>query len=161
MSYLDYMERHSTGPQSLHEIVSEARGHNLTIPVRSANDYAARVNAFVNREIYTDYQNRFEPFEDQLIDAVRGEELLNERLNAIHNNYEKSTLVGRQAAERRLSRFGVQQDARQRQASNTAQSLNQSAAMAAAQNQTRRHINDRNTALIAGGNTRQAINLGN
>ncbi|WP_086931618.1 hypothetical protein [Agarilytica rhodophyticola] len=127
------------------------------LPVYGSDDFAARTRAYLNREIYRDTKERFQPFEDELLDAVQGEELLNEQLERIRDNFTRSGRASADSAKRRLSRFGVQQSARQLNATNTQNSLNQASALASAENQTRRHVLDRNIGLITGSRTRQAI----
>lgn len=146
-------------PQETPNYVSNT-GQDIALPFFGGKDEAARTRAFINRETYNDYLTRFQPYEEDLITDVRGEELLNERLSAIRSDSQENTIAGRKAAIQRQKRFGVQQDDRQAQASETQANISQSASQASLENATRRHIQDRNMAIVSGGPTRQAINTG-
>lgn len=125
---------------------------------RNSDTYASDVRAWINREIYDDYKRRFEPQEQELISAITGPEMLDERLSAIHANTENAFEASRASANRRLARYGASRTDRLHRANATESSLGQASAVASAENSTRQHINDRNMAIISGGAMpRQAI----
>jgi hypothetical protein len=121
------------------------------------DDYAKRMRSWLTREQYDDYKTRFMPHEEQLLDAVTGEQLLNERLTAIRNSAARTGGVSAGNASRTMGRYGVRQTQREREQSTTRDNLRQAATLASAENQTRQHIEDRDLSIISGGSTRQAI----
>lgn len=128
-------------------------------PTRQNNkNFAAETRAYLNRQIYNDYLQRFAPHEDQLLDAITGEEMLNERLSAIRVNADNAFDATQATSSRALGRYGVGMDQREQNAQATQTDLSRSSAIASSRNQTRQHVHDRNMELISGASSaRSAI----
>lgn len=122
---------------------------------KNSDKYAQKTRAWLSREQWADYQNRFQPYEDELIDAVTGTELLDERLSQIKINNSKSFAAAATANDQFRNRYGMTQTDPQRTANQNNQHLAMAKANADAMNQTRTHIHDRNMAIIGGGEARQ------
>lgn len=121
-----------------------------------SDKYAQENRAWLAREQWADYQKRFQPYEDELIDAVTGTELLDQRLSKIKlsNQIAFDTAAG--DAGRYRERYGIQQSGAQQSQDENNRNLAMAQATAGAMNQTRTHIYDRNMAAIGGGEVRQA-----
>ncbi len=130
--------------------------HNPRPTVSFGNDkYAQKNRAWLARENWDDYQARFQPYEDKLIDAVTGTEMLDERLGAIKINNNKAFMAAADDANQYRMRYGVQQSEAQKTQDQNNQQMAMAGANASAMNQTRTHIKDRNMAVIGGGEARQ------
>lgn len=117
--------------------------------------YAQKNRAWLAREQWEDYQARFQPVEDELIDAVTGSELLDERLGKISINNRKAFDAAAVSAEQFRQRYGINQTEAQRSTNQNNQQLAMAKTTANAMNKTREHIHDRNMAVIGGGQSRQ------
>lgn len=128
-------------------------------PQKFGNDnFAADTRAWLNRQVYEDYKTRYLPHEQELLDAITGEDMLNERLSAISVNAGNAFEASQNSADRRLDRYGVPQDYRQDRSQQLQNNLAEKSAIASANNSTRQHVHDRNMDLIArGASTRSAI----
>ena len=136
----------------------QAYGFSSPPPLQGSDNYAKDTYAWITRENYEDYQNRFLPHEQQLLDAVTGRQLLDERLSQININEHNAFQSTRGATQRRERRYGVLNDQRQDSANEVANHLARSSAVDSAQNQTRQAVQDRNMAMITGApSQRQAI----
>lgn len=120
--------------------------------------FASKTRAAMAREVWEDYQNRFEPYEQQLIDQVQNpEELLDERLSAITINNKAAFQSAEAGTDMMRQRYGVTPSGPQSRVEN--RDMQRSAVLSAVdgRNNTRTHVQDRNMAVIAGGGARQAI----
>jgi len=135
----------------------ESTGYQTAKPsVSFGNDkYAQKNRAWLARENWADYQARFQPKEDELIDAVTGTELLDERLGKIKINNDKAFMASADNANQYRMRYGIQQSDAQKTQDQNNRSMAMAGANASAMNQTRTHIKDRNMAVIGGGEARQ------
>ena len=126
-------------------------------PTFTGDDAASRTRAWISRDQWNDYKNRFAPREDELLDKVTGAELLDERLSAISVNnkraYESATL----GAEMRRDRYGLNPSAMQRSAIDRNLHTNSVLTEIDSKNKTRQHIDDRNINVLGGGTARHAI----
>ncbi len=125
---------------------------------RNSKDYASSMRAWLHRQNYNDYQNRFQPHEQELLDAVMGRELLDERLSAISINESNAFDATKETTSRRLQRFGVSENSGLSKSRNLGNSLTQASSVASAHNNTRQHVHDRSMQLISGApSSRSAI----
>ena len=124
--------------------------YNSSMPSRGSDTYAADMRAYLARQEYADYMSRYAPVEDELIDAVMGREMLDERLSAISVNNQQA----RQTAEANMAliqgRYGASLNPQQQMQNQTNLNLSQAIATAGAMNQTRTHIFERNMNTLTG-----------
>lgn len=123
----------------------------------NSDTYAQDTRAWLYRDQWGDYQNRFMPYEDKLIDAVTGSQMLDERLSAIKINTKESFDAAQLSNQQVQARYGMAQTDAQKSTQDRNMAIAQSKVHANSANQTRRHIDDRNLAVMGGGNMRQAI----
>jgi len=123
----------------------------------SSGTYAQDTRAWVTRSVYDDYETRFQPFEKKMIDSAMGGQMLDERLSAIKINNKQSFEASALSNQQDMARYGMTQSSDQKASYQKNQSLEMGKATANANNQTRRHVDDRNLAVIGGGQMRQAI----
>lgn len=124
-----------------------------------SSKFASKMRAAMARDVWEDYQNRYEPYEEALIQEVTNPlEELDERLSAIKINNRQSFQSAREDMNMARGRYGVGDQGVQRRAAEY-RGMRQAAVMSEvdARNNTRTHIMDRNMAVIAGGGSRQAI----
>lgn len=121
------------------------------------DDYAKKNRAWLAREKWDDYVQRFQPKEDELLDAVTGEDLLNQRLSSIKIDNSKAFDSALTSANQMRSRYGVNQSQAEKQYEQRSYGLEMAKANAGAMNKTRVHINDRNMQAVGGSGARQAI----
>ena len=118
---------------------------------RSSDTYAQDTRAWLRRSEWADYQNRYLPVEQQLIDETMGTELLEQRLSAISGNVDDSfSSAGINASDTR-GRYGIQPSAQASAAHDRTMALDKSTSTANARNNTRTAIFDRNMSTTAGG----------
>ena len=122
---------------------------------RHDEKYAQKMRAYIARDQWADYQNRFEPWEDDLIDSVMSTDMLDQRLGAISINATNSSRAALQSQQQLMQRYGIQQNAQEKQSSTVNHHLDSAAATATAKNNTRQHIEDRNMAVMGGGQIRE------
>lgn len=120
---------------------------------RNSDTYAQDTNAWLHRQQWQDYKDRFQPVEEQLIDETMGTELLNKRLSAITANADDAFGAAEVDARVTRGRYGIQQNAQEQGAQNRSLALGESLAVADARNNTRTAIYDRNMDTIAGGSS--------
>ena len=119
--------------------------------------YASKTRAWMTRDVWRDYQERFQPYEARLLDAVTGEELLDERLSAISINNQAAFDAASQASELSRARYGTARPAVHQQAADRNMHNAQVVSRINAENQTRTHIDDRDMNALAGSGSRQAM----
>jgi hypothetical protein len=126
-------------------------------PTNTRSDtFAQDTNAWITRQQWQDYQNRYLPVENKLIDQTMGRDLLNERLGAITATTNTAFDTNMLAAQQRRARYGMRLEGQGAQAQQRGRELSQATAIADGTNNTRTHIYDRNMDTIAGGSS--AIN---
>lgn len=126
----------------------------------NSDTYAQDTRAWITRDQYRDYQTRFEPVEDQLIDAVTGEKMLDESLSAIRINNKQSFDASALSAQQTKSMYGMQETPNQTASQDANRSLAMAKSTANGTNQTRAHIESRDDNAIGGSGARQAIGGG-
>ena len=120
---------------------------------RNSDTYAQDTNAWLHRQQWQDYKDRFQPVEKELIDDTMGTELLNQRLSAITATSQDSFGAAEIDAEVTRGRFGIQQSQEGAAAQKRQMALGQSKAIADGKNNTRTAIYDRNMDTLAGGSS--------
>ena len=116
-----------------------------------SDTYAQDMRAYLARQEWADYQRRFQPLEDRLIDSVMSTQMLDERLEAIGTNNETARQVAQMNADVYRRRYGIEQDSAAIQMNNQRMDRQSALSLANAMNQTRTHIYDRNMQVLAGG----------
>lgn len=121
------------------------------MPTNTRSDsYARKTRAWLARQEWADYQQRFQPVEQELIDSVMTPEMLDQRLAAIKVNSGAASDASAKVEQMMLQRYGVRPSAQQRQASDTTRQIAATAGQIGAENNTRTHIYDRNMAALSG-----------
>lgn len=128
----------------------------LPVPKPGSKTYAADMNAYIARQQWNDYQNRFQPVERALIDETMGRELLDQRLSGISAIVDRSFDSAIENARMTRQMYGSNQTSQQKQYETRRMDLGRSTAIADSRNATRTHIHDRNMETLAGGSS--AIN---
>ena len=118
-----------------------------------SDTYAQDTNAWITRQQWADYNKRYAPVENQLINETMGTELLNERLGKISAITDKSFDTNMMAATQRRARYGVALTSQQQQSQKRDASLSKATAIADGKNNTRTHVYDRNMETISGGSS--------
>lgn len=116
-----------------------------------SESYARRTRAWLARQQWNDYQQRFQPVEQELINAITTPEMLDQRLSAIRANVSNAGNASSQVQDMLMRRYGVAPSAQQRQVDANNRDLAASLASVNAANNTRTQIYDRNQAALAGG----------
>lgn len=122
-----------------------------------SDDYAKQWNAWLTREQYADWQDRFQPREEQLLSAVEGTELLDQQLSNIQANADTSFDLARTTADQTRRRYGLSLTDRERKVEDTRNSLAKAASIAGSSNDTRTYIDERNMNVIGGSTARQVM----
>lgn len=120
---------------------------------RSSDTYAQDTNAWIHRQQWQDYKDRFQPVERQLIDETMGTELLDQRLSAISANADDAFSSAEVNAEVTRRRYGIDPSLQEEQSQSRALDLGRSQAIADAKNNTRTAVYDRNLETLAGGSS--------
>ena len=120
---------------------------------RGSDTYAQHMNAWLNRQQWEDYKNRFQPVENQLIDETMGGDLLDERLSSITATANQSFDSAMLGADITRSRYGIDQGESQAQSQLRKMMTSKTTAIADAKNNTRTHVYDRNMETLAGGSS--------
>jgi hypothetical protein len=137
------------------------------LPTRqlSSDTYASDTFADIIRGEYADYEQRFQPYETKLLSLAENTQLLDEQLGRITTNINNSySNPQRSMGNVMKGRYGVQNNAQERQSMNRDTNINKALSTAHAKNNTRVMNGDRQMGLVTGtsGNTRQsAVNATN
>lgn len=125
--------------------------------------FASTARATIARAAWEDYLNRFQPIEDELIAGVMDpEEWLDKRLSSIHVSADRAFQAADVGADMLRGRYGIQRNAAESKYGEMDSARSEALARIDAVNNTRRHVIDRNMAVIGGGagGTRNAIQEG-
>ncbi len=126
----------------------------ISMPTNTNSDtYAQDMNAYIARQQWEDYQQRFQPVERQLIDETMGKELLDQRLSGISAIVDRSFDSAIKNAQMSREMYGTGQTGQQADYESRRMNLGRSTAIADAKNSTRTHIYDRNMETLAGGSS--------
>lgn len=148
MSYFDVMNDAQAGQDG--NFGQSTAGY---MPSFSGDHAAQDQRAWLARAQYADYQNRFQPVEDQLIDAVTGTEMLDKRLSAISVNNKSAFDAAAQNSAMTRQRYGINPSQQQQSSQSNMDALAATRADADARNNIRTATYDRNMAAIAGGSS--------
>lgn len=122
--------------------------------------YASETRAAMARDMWEDYQRRFEPIERELVDrAMNPDQWLDERLSQIRVGTDNAFSAVEQGAARQRERYGISRNHQQNRYDRQNLARGEAQAEIDAINKTRSHYSDRNMAVIGGGGggTRNAI----
>lgn len=118
------------------------------------DEYASKTYAQIIRSQYDDYVNRFQPYEERMMDLAQSRELLDEQLSRITANINSSYANPQFSAGALTSqRYGVQQSADERAFSTKQRSMDKALATANAKNNTRLANADMQQNMITGGSS--------
>ena len=118
------------------------------------DEYASKTYAQIIRSQYNDYVNRFQPYEERMMDLAQSRELLDEQLSRITANINSSYANPQFSAGALTSqRYGVQQSADERAFSTKQRSMDKALAIAHAKNNTRLANADMQQNMITGGSS--------
>jgi hypothetical protein len=125
----------------------------------NSDSYAADTFADITRSEYADYKQRFQPYEQKLMSLAQSEELLDEQLSRISATSKRRFDQSKVNSALMNDRYGVQQNERQSNYSNTMSGASQGLAISQAKNMSRLAATDRKTGILSGaGSTRQLAN---
>lgn len=119
--------------------------------------YAQDMRAWLAREEWADYQQRFAPIERQLVDETMGRQLLDQRLAAVSVNQGRAHLASRQMEDMFNRRLGIRPSEQQQAVMDTGRALDFARGNADLRNNLRTHVHDRNMQVLGGGGARQDI----
>jgi hypothetical protein len=116
--------------------------------------YASKTYANLIYDEYADYKNRFEPYEQQLLNLADSRKLLDEQLSRITTNVNKSFKNPNfNAGALQQQRYGVSQSAQMQNNNVRKTDLDRALSMAHARNNTRIANSDMRSGLITGSNS--------
>lgn len=127
-------------------------------------DYSgsSRGAEYTYRDLYNaqwqDYQDRFLPVQEQLINEATGTAMLDEQLGRITALSATSKSLSNEAATIARSRFGMEQSSQQQAAFNSNLNLDTALNMASAQNNSRSAAYDRYQSAMTGGTMQAPVN---
>lgn len=100
---------------------------------------------------WNDYQQRFLPVQNQLINTINSPDMLNQDREMAYNTADQAVQSAIGAQNRSLGRLGAVPNGDQQSSINQSQSLAQTAQQVAGQNQAELHTQASNLALMGGG----------
>lgn len=113
--------------------------------------YASKTYASIIGDQYDDYLERFQPYEQRLVDLAQSRELLDQQLSRISvSNAASFSNPQMSAGNLQMSRYGVQQSEQQQAKSTRQNSMRQALSLADAKNNTRLANQDQRMGLITG-----------
>ena len=114
-------------------------------------EYASKTYASIIGSQYDDYLERFQPYEQRLVDLAQSRELLDQQLSRISvSNAASFSNPQMSAGSLQMSRYGVQQSEQQQAKSTRQNSMRQALSLADAKNNTRLANQDQRMGLITG-----------
>jgi hypothetical protein len=120
------------------------------------DEYASKTFARVVRSEYSDYKQRFQPYERKLMSLADSEQLLDEQLSRISATSKQRFDQSKANSAMMNKRYGVQQSAEQKNYSDTMSDASRGLAISQAKNMSRLAATDRNMGVLSGaGSTRQ------
>ncbi len=117
----------------------------------SGDNAAEQTYIDLYKAMYADWQQRFEPYQDILLDAATSTEMLDDQLARISATTERTRLQSEQAAEMNRGRLGIQQTQSQQQANESRMGLSSSLADINAKNNARSAAYDNYQSVMTGG----------
>lgn len=133
------------------------------LPNFTGKHKAANTRAWLARQEWSDYQARFAPREQELLQRVSKEgaiDELNSRLGSIHVDTKRAFDANQSSVDMMNQRYGVTPSPDVQQSQNRQSSISQSLSEVDAINRTRDSISSRNMNVVGGGGMtgRQLIN---
>ncbi|EGQ8030252.1 TPA: hypothetical protein ACX3EJ_001034 [Vibrio parahaemolyticus] len=116
----------------------------------SGDNAAEKTYADLYRAMYADWQNRFEPYQDVLMNAATSTEMLDEQLARISATTQRTKQQSEQTAAMNRGRLGIQQSETQKAANENRMGISSSLA----------DINAKNTARTAAGENYESVMTG-
>ncbi len=123
----------------------------------TGDDAAQKTYTDLFRAIYSDYQQRFEPYQEELLNAATSTEMLDQQLSRISATTERTRQQAIQTAEMNRGRLGLQQTAQQKQASQSRMNTSSALADINAKNMARQSAYDNYQNVMQGGGFRPDI----
>lgn len=139
-----------------------AQGRNELGGISQRDDeYASKTYAQIIRSQYRDYEQRFQPYENRMMDLAQSRELLDAQLSRVTANI-NSSFANPQFSAGALSnqRYGVQQSADERAFSTKQRGMDKALATASAKNNTRLANADMQQNMVTGGSTVRGLTSG-
>ena len=106
------------------------------------------------RAMYDDWQTRFEPYQQILIDAATSTEMLDDQLSRISATTDRTVAQAEQNAEMTRQRYGIQESATQAAANDSRMGINAGLAEVNAKNNTRQAAYENYQNVMLGGTMR-------
>lgn len=106
---------------------------------------------------WEDYQERFLPYQELLLDTVASQEMLDQQLSRITAVGARSTELSRDFQQKNLARYGMTQTAGQTDSFEDNLAMNEAMSVATAQNQARDAAYDRYNAAMTGAGLRPQV----
>ncbi|WP_045405398.1 hypothetical protein [Vibrio jasicida] len=103
------------------------------------------------RAMYEDWKNRFEPYQQVLMDAATSTEMLDEQLSRISATTERTKMQASQTAEMNRNRLGLQQSATQKAASDNRMGISAALGDINAKNSAREAAYENYQSVMTGG----------
>lgn len=118
------------------------------------DEYASKTYAQLIRSQYADYQERFQPYEERMMDLATSRELLDQQLSRIGTNINASFANPQFSAGALASqRYGTQQTAQERSFNTRQSDMDRALATANAKNNTRLANADMKQNMVTGGSS--------
>jgi hypothetical protein len=128
----------------------------------SDSEYASKTYANIIRSQYEDYQERFQPYENRLMDLAQSRELLDDQLSRITANVSASyDNPQNSAGNLAMQRYGVSMNAQEQAKSTRQNEMSKALALADAKNNTRIANADQQDAIVTGTTSARALALDN
>lgn len=121
----------------------------------NSNMKASERLAQISREQWQDYQRRFIPLEDKLIDAYDNQKLKAERMAAVTNEAAAASDVAAGVNDRNMARYGL--SGRSSAGNDRAEAMSKTTNIVDAQNTNRDKMSARDELLLTGGLTARGI----
>ena len=150
---------------SLHQADSNRYSLNSTNPNMpnvgsrnlSSDTYASDTYADLIRSDYRDYETRFKPYQERLLDLASSTELLDQQLGRISATNKSAYANKAKTNAMNNQRYGVVSSMGQKQSNERLDSISQGLAIAHGKNNTRTHFADQQMGILAGGQGRQMV----
>lgn len=126
------------------------------------DEYASKTYAQLVRSQYADYQERFQPYEERMMDLATSRELLDQQLSRIGTNINASFANPQFSAGALASqRYGTQQTAQERSFNTRQSDMDRALATAHAKNNTRLANADMKQNMVTGGSSVRGLMVDN
>ena len=152
----DYFPDYYTNLNTLNTTLADPQNMSYVSP--NDDDYASKTYANIIKSEYADYQDRFRPYEQKLLDYASGTDLLDQQLARITANVGAAyNNPGMSAGNIMQQRYGLTQTAQGQASSQRQNDLQRAISTARARNNTRIANYDQHTGIITGANTTRSM----